>query len=131
MADIHDRGRALGIKMLAPRPSGKGAPLALRVTTTGVRDPATGTKPPDSVAVYTGSGLRSYFAARDIDGVRVLQTDHRLLVSPVLANGADMPAPKPGHQMQFNGGPWLQVVTCKHWDYAGVNCGFDVQVRVM
>lgn len=131
MADIHDRGRALAIRQLAPRPAGKGAPLVLKVITKGPRDPATGATPPPTEVTHTGSGLRTKFAFKDIDGVRVLQTDYRMLVSPTLANGTDMPEPKPGNHLQFDGGQWLQVVSAAAWNYAGVQIGFVVQARAM
>jgi len=35
MTDIHDRGRALAIRLLAPRPVGKGAEMVLRVSVPG------------------------------------------------------------------------------------------------
>lgn len=129
MTDIHDRGRALAIRQLAPRPSGKGAPMVLRVSVAGTRDPATGTTPAPTVTDYPGSGLRTMYAGRDVDGTQILAGDVRLLVSPVLANGTDMPAPKPGQRVQFDGGAWLTVIDSSAWDYAGVSIGFVVQGR--
>lgn len=129
MTDIHDRGRALAIRQLAPRPAGKGAPLVLRVTTPGVRNPATGTTPAPTVTDYAGSGLRTQYKSRDVDGTQILASDVRLLVSPILANGADMPTPKPGQRVQFDGGQWYTVMNSGAWNYAGVSIGFVVQGR--
>lgn len=129
MTDIHDRGRALAIRQLAPRPVGKGAPLVLRVVTPGVRNPATGTTPPATENDYPGSGLRTQYARKDVDGTQILATDVRLLVSPVLLDGSDMPTPKPGQRVQFDGGQWYTVQNCSAWDYAGVSIGFVVQGR--
>lgn len=129
MTDIHDRGRALAIRQLAPRPIGKGAPLVLRVSVPGVRNPATGTTPPPTVTDYTGSGLRTQYKSRDVDGTQIRAGDVRLIVSPILANGSDMPAPQPGQRVQFDGGQWYTVQNVGAWNYAGVSIGFVVQGR--
>jgi len=129
MTDIHDRGRALAIRQLAPRPAGKGAALVLRVSVPGVRNPATGTTPPPTVTDYTGSGLRTQYRSRDVDGTQIRAGDVRLLVSPILTNGSDMPTPQPGQRVQFDGGQWYTVQNSDAWNYAGVSIGFVVQGR--
>lgn len=119
----------MAIRMLAARPTGKGAPLVLRVITPGVRNPATGTTPPPTTDNYTGSGLRTQYKSRDVDGTQIRAGDVRLIVSPVLANGSDMPTLQPGQRVQFDGGQWYTVQNTSAWDYAGVSIGFVVQGR--
>ena len=129
MTDIHDRGRTLAIRQLALRPAGKGGPIRLQVVTPGARDPATGMTTPASTINYDGSGIRTTWAAKDVDGTQILATDARLLLSPVLAAGGDMPRPLPGQRVQVFGGEWLTVVRATAWDYAGVTAGYVVQAR--
>ena len=128
MADIHDNGRALAARLLAPRPAGKGAPMRLTRTVPGTRDPATGTTSPPTVTNYDGSGLRTQYDLKDVDGSQVLRTDVRMLVNPVLVNGASMPEAKPGDKLQFDGKVYT-VINCTPLNYAGVVCGFVVQGR--
>jgi hypothetical protein len=103
--------------------------MVLRVSVPGVRDPATGTTPPPTVTDYTGSGLRTQYKSKDVDGTQIRAGDVRLIVSPVLLDGGDMPAPQPGQRVQFDGGQWYTVQNCSAWDYAGVPIGFVVQGR--
>lgn len=122
MADIYDRARELALRQLAPRPAGKGAPLRIVRTVPGVRDPATGTNGPATVTNYDGSGLRTAYNIKDVDGTQVKHTDARMLVSP------DMPEAKPGDKLIFDGKTYT-VVNCTPWNYAGLVCGYVVQAR--
>lgn len=127
MADIHDRGRALAIRMLAPRPAGKGAPFILTKLTEADYTPGGG----DSEAVatdYTGAALRTLYDNKDIDGELVQQDDVKFIVSPQLANGADMPHPSEGDRCTFFGVTYA-VISAKIGNFAGVDCVFWVQAR--
>lgn len=124
MTDIHDRARALAIRSLAARPDGKGAPLVLRVSVPGVRNPSTGLTPPPTVTDYPGSGLRTDYAAKDVDGTQIRQGDVKLILSP-----EGMPQPQPGQRVQFDGGQWYTVQAVSAWNYAGVAIGYVVQGR--
>lgn len=127
MPDIHDRGRALAIRMLAPRPKGKGAPLSIVRTEEGAFDPETG----ENTVVtntYDGSGLRSSYDARFVDGAIIQQGDWRILVSPVLVNGADMPEPELTDKLVMLGETY-SIISRESWNYAGAQCGWAIQAR--
>lgn len=128
MADIHDRGRALGARLLAPRSKGgKGLELVITASTGETYDNNTGAVIA-TVEDRPGSGLRVNYKARDIDGARVLASDYRLLVSPVRLDGSDMPTPSPANTVLFDGTRY-QIVSIEPWNYAGVTCGYALQVR--
>lgn len=127
MADIHDRGRALAIKKLAPRPKGMGLKLILAHGEAGEYNPETGGQ--DYVWTNAdGSGLRTNYEQKDIDDTYILQGDVRMLVSPVTLNGQDMPDPSTNDVIQFDGSTY-NVVHVGPWDYAGVTCGWALQCR--
>lgn len=127
MADIHDRGRALAIRMLAPRPKGKGLGLTLRHKSVGEYNPDTG----GQTTVWTdtlGSGLRTNYRQEDIDGTYVLQGDNRMLLSPTALDGTDIPQPSTNDVILFDGSEY-NVIRVGPWDYAGVTCGYELQCR--
>ncbi len=128
MPDIHDRGRALAIRMLAPRPQGKGLGLVLRKKTVGEYNPDTGGTP---VAwdEYSGSGLRTTFDLKDIDNTYILEGDVEILVSPVLVDGtAGMPQPSTNDVIVFDGSSY-NVIGVRPGDYAGLNCFYKAHCR--
>lgn len=127
MADIHDRGRALAIRMLAPRPQGKGLGLTLRKKSAGEYNPETG----GQATVWTdtlGSGLRTNYRQADIDGTYILEGDNRMLVSPTALDGTDIPEPSTNDVILFDGSEY-NVIRVGPWDYAGVTCGYELQCR--
>lgn len=127
MPDIHDRGRALAIRMLAPRPQGKGLGLVLRKKTVGEYNPETG----GQGVVWTdtsGSGLRTNYDQQDIDGSYILQGDTRILMSPTAADGSDIPEPSTNDMILFDGNEY-NIIRVGPWDYAGVTCGYELQCR--
>lgn len=127
MPDIHDRGRALAIRMLAPRTKGKGLALTLRKKTVGEYNPETGGQ--DTVWTETdGSGLRTNYKQEDIDDTYILQGDTRILLSPVALNGADIPEPSTNDQIAFDGSTY-NVIRVGPWRYADVTCGYELQCR--
>lgn len=127
MPDIHDRGRALAIRMLAPRTKGKGLALTLRKKTVGEYNPETGGQ--DTVWTETdGSGLRTNYKQEDIDGTYVLQGDTRILLSPVSLDGTDIPEPSTNDQISFDGSLY-NVIRVGPWRYANVTCGYELQCR--
>lgn len=129
MADIHDRGRALAVRLLAPRSrGGKGLEMALIRTTEGPYDPDTGTAG-QTETPYQGSGLRDTYEAAEVDGALIRQDDAKLILSPVTLDGIDLPDPESGDQIDFDGSRY-QVVSVKPWNYAGVDIGYEVQGRL-
>ena len=127
MADIHDRGRALAIRMLSPRPQGKGASLVLRKKTVGEYNPETGGQ--DVVwTEYTGSGLRTTYDLKDIDGSYILEGDVEILVSPVQASSQDIPQPSTNDVIVFDGSTY-NVVGVRPGNYAGVDCFYKAHCR--
>jgi len=128
MADIHDRGRALAIRMLAPRPQGKGLGLVLRQKMVGEYNPETGGQ---DVAwdEYMGSGLRTSFDLQDIDNTYILEGDVEILVSPVLVDlVTDMPKPSTNDVIDFDGSSY-NVIGVRPGDYAGLNCFYKAHCR--
>lgn len=128
MADIYDRAKASAARMLAPRSSGgKGLELSLVRVTTGEYDPETGSTPVTTTQ-YDGSGFRENYRQQDIDGSRIKQGDVKILISPVLLNGSDMPQPISQDKILFDGDTYT-VQNVDPWDYAGLAVGFSVQAR--
>lgn len=127
MADIHDRGRALAIRMLAPRPDGKGVSLVLRKKTVGEYNPETGGQ--DVVwTEYTGSGLRTMYDLKDIDGSYILEGDVEILMSPVMTDGTDMPQPSTNDVIVFDGS-FYNVVDVRPGNFIGLDCFYKAHCR--
>lgn len=127
MPDIHDRGRALAIRMLAPRPEGKGLGLVLRKKTVGEYSPEKGGQD----VVWTeinGSGLRTNYDQQDIDGSYIEQGDTRILLSPTAEDGSDIPEPSTNDVILFDGSEY-NIIRVGPWNYAGVSCGYELQCR--
>ncbi|MGY2271027.1 MULTISPECIES: hypothetical protein [Pseudomonas] len=128
MADIYDRAKASAARMLAPRSrGGKGLELSLIRVTTGEYDPEVGGSPV-LTEQFDGSGLRQNYRQQDIDGSLIKQGDVKILISPVLLDGADTPQPVTLDNIAFDG----ETYTVQHvdpWDYAGIAVGFSVQAR--
>lgn len=129
MSDIYDRSLALATRMLAPRSEGgKGLLAEFKVSATGEYDPATGTAPVVDTT-YTGSAFRDTYERSEIDGTRVLASDVKFLVSPVLLSGATTPPLNPQYKIMFDGDTYT-IISVKPWNYAGLNVGFEVQGRL-
>ena len=129
MADIYDRSKALAVRMLAPRDKGgKGAVLSLIRTVKGPRNPDTGASS-EVVTTYSGSGLRETYQQRDIDGSKIKMGDVKLLVSPMLVSGQDMPLPSTQDKFSFDGTVYT-VVSVNPWNYVGLSIGYEIQARV-
>lgn len=128
MPDIHDRGRALAIRMLAPRTKGKGLALTLRKKTVGEYNPETGGQD----IVWTeiqGSGLRTGFDLNDIDNTYILEGDVEILMSPAMIDGVtDMPQPSTNDVIVFDGSSY-NVIGVRPGDYAGLNCFYKAHCR--
>lgn len=128
MSDIYDRAKVSAARLLAPRPAGgKGVELTLKRTTQGEYDPATGGSTP-TVEVLEGSGFRENYKQSDIDGTRIKQGDFKILISPVLLDGSDMPQPKSLDAITFDGDTYT-IQNADPWNYAGLAVGFSVQAR--
>ena len=128
MADIYDRAKATAIRMLSPRSKGgKGLEMILRKTVEGEYDPSTGSAE-IIVTEYAGSAFRDTFELKSIDGTLIRRGDVKLLVSPVMVAGGDMPEPAENDQVVFDGVTYT-VVACDPWSYAGLAVGFEVQAR--
>lgn len=128
MGDIYDRAKESAARMLAPRSKGgKGLELSLLQAVSGEYDPDTGTSG-ETITVFEGSGFRENYSLKDIDGSLVKQGDVKILVSPVLLNGADMPKPSTLDKLLFDGDKYT-VQAVDPWSYAGLIVGFSVQAR--
>jgi hypothetical protein len=128
VADIYDRALGTATRMLNTRANGGYGDVAvLTVTTIGEYDPDTGTAPVTTTE-YTGSAFRDTFKREEVDGVRVLATDVKFLVSPKLANGNAAPDLNPEYRINFDGQDYI-VVNVMPWNYAGLTVGFEVQAR--
>jgi len=129
-APIYTRGRATASRQLALPPTGKGAALTLtRVTSGGEYIPGGGESAPTETQ-YSGSGIRTSYKLQDIDGTLIQSSDVRLLVSPMLINGGNMPVPVASDTITF-GTVVYNVVSCRSLDFDGVTkIGYIVQCRV-
>ena len=128
MADIYDRGKALAMRMLAPRSKGgKGLEMTLTRTVKGPRDPDTGGTP-NVVTNYQGSAFRDTYDLKDIDNALIKAGDVKLLVSPVQLDGTDMPVPSTQDSVLFDGTKYT-IAGVSPWNYAGLAVGFEVQAR--
>lgn len=128
MPDIYDRGKALAVRMLAPRSrGGKGLEMTLTRSAKGPRDPDTGGSS-TVVTSFLGSGLRETYEQKDIDGSLIKIGDVKLLVSPVQLAGPDMPQPATQDKVLFDGKLYT-VIQVNPWNYAGLAVGFEVQAR--
>lgn len=128
MPDIYDRAKASAARILAPRSrGGKGLELSLLRVTTGEYDPDSGSTPVTTVQ-FDGSGFRENYRQQDIDGSRIKQGDVKILVSPLLLDGADTPQPISQDKILFDGDTYT-VQNVDPWDYAGLAVGFSVQAR--
>jgi len=129
-APIYTRGRATASKQLALPPVGKGDALTLtRVTAGGEYIPGGGESAATETA-YFGSGIRTAYKLQDIDGTLIQSSDVRLLVSPVLTNGGDMPTPVAPDTLTF-GTVVYNVISCRSLDFDGATqIGYIVQCRV-
>jgi hypothetical protein len=128
MPDIYDRAKATAKRLLAPRSSGgKGLELTLTRNTAGEYDPNTGGST-TSVQNFDGSGFRENYKQSDIDGTRIKQGDFKILISPVLLNGSDMPKPESQDSILFDGDIYT-IQSVDPWDYAGLAVGYSVQAR--
>lgn len=125
---IYDRARALAIRQLAPvGAGGRGAPLTL-VRITPASYVAGGTMGAGSEVQSAGSGVRTSYASRDVDGVLVQRDDVKLILSPQLLDGSPAPTPKVDDVAIFDGTEYaIQRVTA--WNYAGIDCGWILQGR--
>lgn len=128
MADIYDRAKATAKRLLSPRSAGgKGLELTLKRTTQGEYNPATGGSTP-SIETFDGSGFRENYKQSDIDGTRIKQGDFKILISPVLLDGSNMPQPKSLDTIAFDGDTYT-IQNVDPWNYAGLAVGFSVQAR--
>lgn len=128
MPDIYDRGKALAVRMLAPRSrGGKGLEMTLTRSAKGPRDPDTGATP-TVITNYQGSAFRDTYAQTDIDGTLIKASDVKLLVSPVLLDGSDTPEPTTQDTILFDGKKYT-IAGVSPWNYAGLAVGFEVQGR--
>ncbi|MDT9694327.1 hypothetical protein Q5762_39530, partial [Streptomyces sp. P9(2023)] len=79
---------------------GNGLGLVLRKKTVGEYNPETGGQ--DVVWTETnGSGLRTNYDQKDIDGSYIEQGDTRILLSPTASDGSDIPEPSTNDVILF------------------------------
>jgi len=122
MADIYDRARATAIRMLAPRPAGKGLEMTLRARASATYAPG-GDGAIGATTDHTGSGVRTSYSAKDVDGTIIRRDDVRIILSP-----DGIPEPVPGDVIVFDGSTYT-VIAVDAWNYAGLFCGYSVQAR--
>lgn len=128
MSDIHDRARALAIRMLAPRPAGKGFQISLiRKDGPPALDPAQGTVV-QPTATEDGSGLREEYDASMVDGAIIQQKDLKIILSPVKLDGTDITPPVTSDKLVMVD-ETVTVINVSAWNYAGVACGYEIQAR--
>lgn len=129
MADsIYDRGRALAIRQLSlVSAGGKGAAMTLIHNAPSTYVPG-GVIAPTAETRSAGSGVRTMYASRDVDGIQVQRDDVKLILSPQLLDGSPTPTPKVNDVVLFEGVNY-RIQRVSAWNYAGIDCGWVLQGR--
>lgn len=104
-----------------------GVPVILEVVTVSDYDTST-SKVEAGKRNISGKGFPFEYDLRDIDGDMVRAGDVRVLLSVKADNGQDMPEPKKGFRMKFDGAFW-NVERCAPIKLKGKVVVYDVQAR--
>lgn len=127
MADMFDRLRAMTTRRLKPRSSGGNGMPGLLLRREYVYNPDSDMNEIVEV-LYDISGLRASYSLRHIDGQLIRMSDVKFYLCPVLLDNTDCPAPLTTDQIQLDGKTYT-IISVNNWDSAGVQCGWQVQLR--
>lgn len=125
---FHNRMRAMVIRNLAPQPKGQGVPITFVYRTGGGYDKVTGGVKPETVTEIVGSGVRVNYSEFAYRNTAIVYGDFQVYLSPVKADGTDMPTPKIGDELIFLGNK-ARVINFGPFNDNGVGCGWKLQVR--
>ncbi|MNQ78888.1 hypothetical protein D3C85_938110 [compost metagenome] len=127
MADMFDRLRAMTIKRLKPHSSGGHGMPGTLVRKEYMYNPDTDMNEVRNTS-YAISGLRASYALRHVDGELIRMSDVKFYLCPVLISNAACPTPMTTDQIQLDGTTFT-VISVSTWNNAGVECGWQVQLR--
>lgn len=127
MADMFDRLRAMTIRRLRPRANGGNGMPGLLLRKEYTYNPDTDLNETVSTE-HDISGIRATYALRHIDGDLIRTNDVKFYLCPVLLDGTDCPTPLTTDNLTI-GGKAFTIVSVKTWNNAGVECGWQLQLR--
>jgi hypothetical protein len=116
------------IRQLAPQPKGKGVPVTFKKKSGGGYDKVTGGVFPIIITEYTGSGVRVNYSEYGYKNEAIEYGDFQIYLSPVQADGSEMPTPAIGDEFVFLEKK-ARVINFSPFNDNGVDCGWKVQVR--
>ncbi len=127
MSSMHPRMRAMVIRNLGLAPRGQGSVVILRQVEDGVFNPATG-ELDQVVTEYTGSGVRINYSEYTHRNFNIPYSDYQIYLSPVQADGEEMPTPQIDDTLVFLGNE-VKVVELHPFNENGFGCGWKIRVR--
>ncbi len=127
MSSMHPRMRAMVIRNLGLAPRGQGSVVVLRQVEDGVFNPATG-ELDQVVTEYTGSGVRVNYSEYTHRNFNIPYSDYQIYLSPVQADGEEMPTPQIDDTLVFLGNE-VKVVELHPFNENGFGCGWKIRVR--
>ncbi|MNC05505.1 hypothetical protein D3C75_529810 [compost metagenome] len=128
MAGMHNRLRAMVIRQLALQPKGKGVAVTFHQQSGGGYNPATGGTYPIVVNDFVGSGIRVNYSEFAYKNNAVEYGDFQIYLSPVQADGTEMPTPNIGDEFTFIDKK-ARVVNFSPFNENSIGCGWKLQVR--
>lgn len=127
MSSMHPRMRAMVIRNLGLAPRGQGVEVKLLQVEDGVFNPATG-ELDQVVTEYTGSGVRVNYSEYTHRNFNIPYSDYQIYLSPIQADGEEMPTPQIDDTLVFLGNE-VKVVELHPFNENGFGCGWKIRVR--
>lgn len=127
MSSMHPRMRAMVIRNLGLAPRGQGSVVVLKQVEDGVFNPATG-ELEQVVTEYTGSGVRVNYSEYTHRNFDIPYSDYQIYLSPIQADGEEMPTPQIDDTLVFLGNE-VKVVELHPFNENGFGCGWKIRVR--
>jgi len=127
MSSMHPRMRAMVIRNLGLAPRGQGSVVTLRQVVDGVFNPATG-EIDQIVTEYSGSGVRVNYSEYTHRNFDIPYSDYQIYLSPIQADGEEMPTPQIDDTLVFLGNE-VKVVELHPFNENGFGCGWKIRVR--
>ncbi len=127
MSSMHPRMRAMVIRNLGLAPRGQGSVVVLRQVEDAVFNPTTG-ELEQVVTEYTGSGVRVNYSEYTHRNFNIPYSDYQIYLSPVQADGEEMPTPQIDDTLVFLGNE-VKVVELHPFNENGFGCGWKIRVR--
>jgi len=127
MMDMFDRMREMTIRNLKPRATGGKGMQGVLIRTERVYDEEQDLYIDTSVN-HDISGLRATYKLFHTDGELVRMSDVKFYLCPEKIDGSDCPTPLTLDKIAV-GGKTYSILNVKMWDNAGIECGWELQLR--